>query len=83
MTTKLVYIHDLTYIDSHGSFVGVCAGVLYSAPAFDTTPPEPDMDNFGEVTCVTGRSVADGRIFLRTVNRLFNTEFTVEAFDGR
>jgi len=83
VTTQLVYLPNLILIDSHGVFVGVEEGVLYSAPAYDTMPPEPDMDNLVEVTCVTGKSIADGRIFLRAVNRLFDTDFTVEEFAGR
>ena len=83
VTTQLVYLPNLILIDSHGVFVGVEEGVLYSAPAYDTMPPEPDMDNLVEVTCVTGKSVADGRIFLRAVNRLFDTDFKVEEFAGR
>ena len=83
VTTQLVYLPNLILIDSHGVFVGVEEGVLYSAPAYDTMPPEPDMDNLVEVTCVTGKSIADGRIFLRAVNRLFDTDFKVEEFAGR
>ena len=83
VTLQLVYLPNLILIDSHGVFVGVEEGVLYSAPAYDTMPPEPDMDNLVEVTCVTGKSVADGRIFLRAVNRLFNTNFKIEEFAGR
>ena len=83
VTPQLVYLPNLILIDSHGVFVGVDNGVLYSAPAYDTMPPEPDMDNLVEVTCVTGKSVADGRIFLRAVNRLFDTDFKVEEFAGR
>ena len=83
VTPQLVYLPNLILIDSHGVFVGVEEGVLYSAPAYDTMPPEPDMDNLVEVTCVTGKSIADGRIFLRAVNRLFDTDFKVEEFAGR
>ena len=83
VTPQLVYLPNLIYIHNHGVFVGVDNGVLYSAPAYDTMPPEPDMDNLVEVTCVTGKSVADGRIFLRAVNRLFDTDFKVEEFAGR
>jgi hypothetical protein len=83
VTPQLVYLPNLILIDSHGVFVGVEKGVLYSAPAYDTMPPEPDLDNLVEVTSVTGKSVADGRIFLRAVNRLFNTDFKVEEFAGR
>jgi len=71
------------YIDSHGVFVKVSKGVLYSAPANDTEPPTPDMDNFGQVTCVNAYSDLDGRNFLVRVNGLFNTSFALENFEGR
>jgi len=83
VTHQLVYLPNLIHIDSHGVFVRVENGVLYSAPAYDTMPPKPDLDNLVEVTCVTGKSVTDGRIFLRHVNKLFDTDFTVEEFAGR
>jgi len=71
------------YIDSHGVFVKVSKGVLYSAPANDTEPPTPDMDNFGQVTCVNAYSDLDGRNFLVRVNGLFDTSFALEDFEGR
>ena len=71
------------YIDAHGVFVKVSKGILYSAPANDTEPPTPDMDNFGQVTCVNAYSDLDGRNFLNKVNGLFDTSFALENFEGR
>ena len=71
------------YIDSHGVFIEMSKGMLYSAPANDVEPPTPDMDNYGEVTCVNAYSDLDGRNFLIQVNGLFNTSFALEDFDGR
>jgi len=71
------------YIDSHGVFVEMSKGVLYSAPAYDTEPPTPDMDSYGEVTCVNAYSDLDGRNFLVKVNGLFDTSFALEDFAGR
>jgi hypothetical protein len=71
------------YVDSHGVFVEMSKGVLYSAPANDTEPPTPDMGSYGEVTCVNAYSDLDGRNFLNRVNRLFATSFAVNDFAGR
>ena len=73
----------MNYIDAHGVFVEVSEGVLYSAPANDTEPPTPDMDSYGEVTCVNAYSDLDGRNFLVKVNGLFDTSFALEDFAGR
>ena len=73
----------VNYIDSHGVFVEMSEGVLYSAPANDTEPPTPDMDSYGEVTCVNAYSDLDGRNFLNRVNGLFDTSFAINDFAGR
>jgi len=76
-------VTPMNYIDSHGVFVEVSEGVLYSAPANDTEPPTPDMDSYGEVTCVNAYSDLDGENFLVRVNGLFNTAFCLCDFAGR
>jgi len=82
-TIKIERGDNMHYIEAHGVFVQVTRGTLYSAPANDTEPPTPDMDNFIEVTCVTASSVLDGLNFLNKVNKLFDTAFVLDDFDGR
>jgi hypothetical protein len=82
-TIKIERGDNMDYIEAHGVFVEVSEGTLYSAPANDTEPPTPDMDNFIEVTCVTASSALDGLNFLSRVNRLFDTSFVLDDFDGR
>jgi len=63
-------------------------GKLYNAPAisteenFDTgftfySPPEPDVENFGETTYVENPE------FLTDINKFFKTKFVMSDFDGR
>lgn len=73
--------YGMVYLESHGVFVRMRGGSLYSAPA--TTECVPDMDNYGRVTCVTAKSEADGHEFLGDVNGIFGTSFTLADFAGR
>jgi len=76
------HMATLTYLDEWGCFVTTWQGHLWNAPACGDIP-DPDLDAFGEVTCVDGRSEKDGLRFLEVVNALFKTHFELSNFAGR
>ena len=71
----------MNYLEEYGSFYEVKKGILYYAPAF--TNGKPDMEDYGEVTCVDSVSEEHGLQFLDKVNSLFSTSFALEDFAGR
>ena len=73
----------MQYLEKYGSFYEVKEGTLFYAPAIDTEPPVPDMEEYGEVTCVDSVSEEHGLQFLNKVNSLFSTSFALEDFAGR
>ena len=73
----------MQYLEKYGSFYEVKEGTLFYAPAIATEPPVPDMDDYGEVTCVDSVSEEHGLQFLIKVNSLFSTSFALEDFAGR
>ena len=72
----------LTYIGDYGCFVALENGVLYSCPATNTLPPEPDIEAYGAVGWVDTEGEEQGQIFLNQVNQVYGTKFEVKDFDA-
>ena len=72
----------LTYIGDYGCFVALENGVLYSCPAVNTLPPEPDTEAYIPVGCVDTEGEEQGQIFLNQVNQIYGTKFEVKDFDA-
>ena len=72
----------MTYIGDYGCFVALEKGILYSCPASNTLPPEPVLEHYGAVECVDADGRESGLIFLKQVNQLYGTKFTIEDFDS-
>jgi hypothetical protein len=75
---------QMMHLGDFGCFVAVEKGVLYSCPAVNTTPPEPDLEAYTAVGCVDTEGEAQGRAFLNQVNQIFGSKFNVNdpAFDA-
>ena len=73
----------MRYIEKYGAFFEIINGQLYDAPAkvWDRMRA-PDLDNYGEVTAPQAMGeLATG--FLKDINEIFGTNYTLDQFDGR
>ena len=74
----------MRYIEKYGAYFEIVDGKLYDAPAkvWDRWKVIPDLDNYGEVTApqAMGELATD---FLKDINEIFGTNYTLDQFDGR
>lgn len=79
----------MRYIEKYGAYFEIVNGQLYDAPAvaiknkiWDRCEVIPDLDNYGKVTApqAMGELATD---FLKDINEIFGTNYTLDQFDGR
>ena len=74
----------MKYLEKYGAVFEIVNGQLYDAPAmvWDRWEVIPDLDNYGEVTAPQAMGeLATG--FLKDINEIFGTNYTLDQFDGR
>ena len=73
----------MKYLEKYGAYFEIVDGKLYDSPAlvFEGRV-EPDLDNDGEVTApqVMGELATE---FIKDINEIFGTNYTLDQFDGR
>ena len=73
----------MKYLEKYGAYFEIVDGKLYDSPAmvFEGRV-EPDLDNYGEVTApqVMGELATE---FIKDINEIFGTNYTLDQFDGR
>jgi len=73
----------MKYLEKYGAYFEIVDGKLYDAPAIVWDRMRaPDLDNYGEVTAPQAMGeLATG--FLKDINEIFGTNYTLDQFDGR
>ena len=88
----------MKYLEKYGAYFEIVDGKLYDSPAMlyecdgceqrecflycDCCCVRPDLDNYGEVTApqVMGELATE---FIKDINEIFGTNYTLDQFDGR